>query len=353
MVCCCVQGGFMKKYTYWRTAVPIVLALLLMFFPIRLVFADQSLSDIVVEVKNMLNAGKPRREIAQFINQTVDSRIVSLNRDTQDENKSIQSSQYTISKEAFDAWSREGVDVDDPYAAAHWAWQNKIGHCQENAHTAYHILMMALQDGAGFGEFACGDHIYVIWGIPKGFTGGVDIATLNSWDDAYIIDPWLGICKSTKDVGRLDLTLTKAGLYSIDRVANWSYSTYKRKYDAWLKMCEDFSGNYGTVTDKLIVTGVSGQSNISVGQIMNTKPAGVFKVSQEGNEVTVTFRAAKVTGSAVGRIALLTDVISGNVTYITLSKITIGGKKKLKVLLKTKNPNTGSVIIREGILTAV
>jgi hypothetical protein len=310
-----------------------------------------SLSQVVTQVKQMITQGKPRSDIAGYVHRVVDERIISMNRDTPDEKGALGNHAFAINKQVFDAWSNEGTDVDEPYAAAHWSWQNRVGHCQENAHTVYHILMMALGSGEEVSEFACGDHIYVVWGIPRGFTGKVTIDTLNSWQNAYIIDPWLGVCKSTADVGRLDLTLIKAGFYAIDRVANWSYSTYERKYETWLNSCEDFKGNYGAASDKLIVTEVSGQSNIAVGQTQYMKPAGIFQVSQNKREVTVAFRAAKISGTAVGRIAVLNNKEQGTIDLITLTKVKIGGKDKLKVLLKTVNPGTGAVIVREGILT--
>lgn len=312
-----------------------------------------SLSDAVKTVRQMRAQGKTKGEIAKYVNQVVDNRIVSLNQDTNDESGQLSSQKYSMIKETFDAWSHEGVDVDDPYAAAYWAWQNEAGHCQENAHTAYHILMMATESGDEIGEFACGDHIYVIWGIPKDFSGEITIDAMNSWKDAYIIDPWLGVCKPTSEVGRLDLTLTKAGFYDINRVATWSYSNYKRKYDIWLKNCEDFSGNYGATSDKLIVTDVSGNSNIQIGQTMNMMPAGVFQVKQKKNEVTIIFRGSELSGTAIGRLAILNNVVKGNTIYANLTKVKINGKMTLKVVMKIKNPSTGAIITREGILTKV
>jgi hypothetical protein len=313
--------------------------------------SNETLAGVIGKVQTMQQQGKSRSEIAQYIMETVDKRIISLNRDEPDEKGSLPAQQYNMYKEAFDAWSDAGVDVDDPYASAHWAWQNGIGHCQENAHTTYHILMMSVESGARIGEFACGDHVYVIWGIPEDFTGKVTIDVINSWDNAYVIDPWLGICKPCRDVGRLDLYLTKGGMYDITRVATWSYQNYGMKYAMWLDAFEDFSGSYGTETDKLIVTQVTGASNVQVGQTMNTKPAGVFKVTQANNEVTVQYRAAKISGTAVGRLAILSDVESGNLAYVTLTKIKIGGTWKLKVLMKTVDPGKGTVIVREGLLT--
>jgi hypothetical protein len=313
-----------------------------------------SLSDIIQHVKGMKAQGKSHAEIAQYITATVDDHIIAMNRDTPDENEQLSSQQYNMYKEAFDKWSLEGVDVDAPYAAAHWCWQNRIGHCQEHAHIVYHILMLSLESGKDMREFSCGDHAYVIWGVPENCPGKLSISDLNSWDNAYIIDPWLGVYMSTKDVGRSDLTLTKAGFLWIDRIVDRTYKAYKKEYDLWLKKAADFTGKYGAESDKLIVTEVSGATNIKVGQIMNTKPAGVFQVDQtQDNEVTVTFRASKLKGSALGRTVILNDVVSGNVSYAHLTLFKSGSTKKLKVYLKTTNPNTGVVIIREGILTKV
>lgn len=346
------KGGYMRKNRALTHRMIVVLACVVSYCFANGA-ASGSLSQVVTEVKQMIAQGKPRGEVARFVHRVVDDRIVSMNRDTPDEKGAMGENAFAINKQAFDAWSHEGVDVDEPYAAAYWSWQNRVGHCQENAHTVYHILMMALGSGDEISEFACGDHVYVVWGVPRGFTGKVTIETLNSWRAAYVIDPWLGVCKPTTDVGRLDLTLTKAGFYSIDRVANWSYSTYKRKYDTWMNSCEDFNGRYGAASDKLIVTEVSGQSNISVGQTQYMKPAGILQVSQTKRDITVTFRAAKISGTAVGRIAVLNRQEQGAIGFAILTKVMINGTEKLKVLLKTMNPQTGATIIREGILTKV
>ena len=340
-----------------KSMLPRVKNIIIFFVFIALCFVSLShagsLSDAVKTVRQMKTQGKTRSEIANYVNQVVDNRIITLNRDTNNESRLLGNQQYDMIKETFDAWSHEGIDVDDPYAAAHWAWQNEAGHCQENAHTAYHILMMATESGDEIGEFACGDHIYVIWGIPKDFSGEITIDVMNKWKNAYIIDPWLGVCKPTSEVGRLDLTLTKAGFYDINRVATWSFSNYKRKYDMWLKNCEDYSGNYGATSDKLIVTDVSGNSKIQVGQSMKMMPAGVFQVKQKKNEVTIVFRGSELSGTAIGRLAMLNDVVKGNTIYANLTKVKINSKVKLRVVMKIKNPNTGAIITRAGILTKV
>jgi len=86
---------------------------------------------------------------------------------------------------------------------------------------------------------------------------------------------------------------------------------------------------------------------------MNMMPAGVFQVKQKKNEVTVVFRGSELSGTAIGRLAILNDVVKGNTIYVNLTKVKIGGKVKLKVVMEIKHPSTGAVITREGILSKV
>jgi hypothetical protein len=311
-----------------------------------------SLDDAVQAVKRMIAQGRPRAEIAAWVTRTVDERIASLNRDVPDERGSLHAAGYDVAKESFDAWSQEGVGVDDPFASAHWTWENRVGHCQENAHMAYHILMMAGESGAEIGELACGDHIYVVWGLPGDFTGDITINKINSWGEAHVIDPWLGVCKPASEVGRSDLTLTKAGFYAINRVATWSYANYKKKYDRWLQNCGDLSGSYGLESDRLVVTGVSGKSNIALGQTQFMKPAGCFQVSAAGPcRVRVEFRNGILEGSASGRLAVLNKAIQGNNVSASLSLVRISGRDCLKVVLRSTAG--GAAIVREGILRKI
>ena len=308
-----------------------------------------SLEEAVQAVKRMLGQGRPRAEIAAWVTRTVDERIASMNQEIPDERGRLSAAGYGVAKEAFDAWSREGVGVDDPFASAHWTWENRVGHCQENAHMAYHIMMMAGESGEEIGELACGDHIYLVWGIPPGFSGDITIDKLNSWKNAFIIDPWLGVCKPTSEVGRLDLTLTKAGFYAINRVATWSYANYLKKYKRWLQSCEDLGGRWGQESDRLVVTEVSGPSNIALGQAQFMKPAGCFQVEAAGPcRLRVVFRNSTLEGSANGRIATLTNVVQGNTVAASLSLVKISGRACLKVILRSTA--AGARITREGIL---
>ncbi len=314
--------------------------------------APGSLDDAVQTVKAMIAQGRPRAEIAAWVTQTVDGRITSMNRSEADERGGMHASAYDVAKESFDAWSEEGVGVDDPYASAHWTWENRVGHCQENAHLAYHILMMAGESGAELGELACGDHIYVVWGMPGDFSGKITIEAINSWKDAFIIDPWLGVCKPARDVGRLDFTMTKAGFQDINRVATWSYANYLKKYRLWLGQCEDLAGSYGLETDRLVVTSVSGSGNIAPGQAQFMKPAGCFQVAVAGPcRVRVTFRASVLEGSASGRLAALNRAVQGNTQSASIALVKIEGRPCLKVVLRSTA--AGASIVREGILRKI
>lgn len=314
----------------------------------------KNLPDVVNAVKKMIAEGKPKGEIAQFINKVVDDRIICLNRDEKDERGRLGDKQYTMLKESFEAWSKAGVGVDAPYASAHWVWQNKIGHCQENAHTVYHILMMALESGDQIGQYKCDDHIYVIWGVPKDWKGEVTIHAMNSWKDAYVIDPWLGVSKPTSAITAKDEKLTQGGKCQIQKAANWTYKNYKGNYDRWLKKCDNFSGSYGIYSDTLIVTEVSKKSDVYVGQSMKMRPAGALRISQsEHCGVLLLYRGSEIGGNAIERIAVFDDVLKGDLIYASLSKIPIGGEDKMKVILINKNSKTGTIITREGILTKV
>jgi hypothetical protein len=311
-----------------------------------------SLAEAVNTVKQMVKAGKSKGEIADWITRTVDRRIVSLNLDIADEKRGLNEAEYRLKREVFDAWSHQGVGVDEPYASAHWTWNNRVGHCQENAHMAYHMLMMALESGENIRELSCGDHIYVVWGVPKDFRGQVTIADLNRWDDAYIIDPWQGLSKAGRDVGRTDWTLTKGGFKDIYQSTAWTFDTYRRKYEKWRRTCEDFSGNWGKVGDRLLVTQVSGNSNIRLGQFLSIRPAGIFKVTRTPDcTVRLNFRASQIEGRGSGTIASLNRVIKGNITAVHLALVTIHGQPKLKVIIVAASPNTGVTITREGLLS--
>jgi hypothetical protein len=313
---------------------------------------EGSLAEAVNTVKQMVKAGKSKGEIAGWITRAVDQRIVSLNLDIADEKRGLNEAEYRLNKEVFDAWSHQGVGVDEPYASAHWTWNNRVGHCQENAHMAYHMLMMALESGENIRELACGDHIYVVWGVPGDFHGQVTIADLNRWDNAYIIDPWQGLCKAGKDVGRTDWTLTKGGFKDIYQSTTWAFETYRRKYEKWRQTCEDFSGNWGRLGDRLLVTQVGGNSNIRLGQFVEIRPAGVFQVSREQDcTLRLKFRASEIEGRGSGTIASLNRVIKGSITAVHLALVTIHGQPKLKVVIVSANPNTGVTITREGLLS--
>ncbi len=314
--------------------------------------APGSLDEAVQTVKDMIARGKPRAEIAAWVTRTVDERIASLNQDTADERGGLNDAAYGVARESFDAWSENGVGVDEPYASAHWTWENRVGHCQENAHLAYHLLMLAGGTGAGLGELACGDHIYVVWGMPDDFNGPITIAAINSWKDAFIIDPWLGVCKPARDIGRLDLEMTKAGFKDINRVATWSHASYMKKYQLWLKGCNGLGGRYGLETDRLLVTAVSGRSNIVVGQSQFMKPAGCFQVEAAGPcRVRVTFRNSVLEGNANGRLAVLNKVVQGNTQSASISLVRINGRDCLKVILRSQAG--GATVVREGILRKI
>lgn len=317
--------------------------------------SDLTIPGMVGEVKGMLAAGKPRAEIAQWITARVDERLIALNLDTPDERQTLSASQYNRIKSVFDAWSAKGLtyQADEPYAAAHWVWENGFGHCQEHAHTVFHVLIMALEKGDDLGDYAWGDHAFVIWGQPDGFQGNPTLEVMKGWNNAFLIDPWLGECFPTNDAQFFKWYQERGGSAPILRVSAQPYKIYQRRYEMWLNNCPNLAGNYGAESEELVVTDVLGSSNITLGQTQKIKPAGDFKVTQNQCQVTVSFKAGVLTGRATGFVAGLTNVVSGALTKVSICAIKIGGQDKLLVRLVGKVPQTGATIVREGLLSKI
>lgn|GEM_PF-3072530 len=311
----------------------------------------KSLEHLVAQVKRMNARGQSRGEIAAFVTREVDQRIVSLNRSSADEQGGIPTAVHTMKKGVFDAWSRTGIGVDEPWSSAHWTWINRVGHCQENAHMAYHVLMMALGSGSEIRELACGDHIFVVWGVPPDAPGQVSITDLNRWPDTWIIDPWQGLCKPGRDVGRMDWHMTKGGLKSMELVASWTHGVYSRKYDRWKQAVNQLCGDWGREGDQLVVTAVSGNARVRVGQVMSVRPPGIFKVSRTpSGTLRLDFRAASIEGAAAGNTARLTRKLRGTLVSAGLTWVKVKGRGEcLQVTLVSSG--SGMSMTREGLLT--
>lgn len=216
-----------------RSISAVAVMTLVTFADVLVATERRSLDEVIAHVRGMFDAGASRREIAEYVTRVVDDRIVSNNQRTPDEAGQLSESERQRRAEAIVAWSQKGADVDAHYESAHWAWEKGYGHCNENAHTAVHILMMAT-DGSGVGEMVCGDHIYAIYGMPD-VKGDLSTSELRTWKDAWIVDPWQGITKSTAELTNYpsDFHLTKLGLISMEKLGIPGRSTYVRKYENW------------------------------------------------------------------------------------------------------------------------
>lgn len=175
----------------------------------------ETIQQAIEAVKEMLAQGKDRQEIAAWITKVVDERIVSLNQDTADESEQLSEAEYEEAVKTLVAWSERGNETDEVFGAAHWCWDHRIGHCQENAFMAAHILLMATEDTRRIGILHCGDHYLVIWGLPKDFAGTVSLEQMNKWENAITLDPWNGSCKAATEMDWADLggQLKRAGVW--------------------------------------------------------------------------------------------------------------------------------------------
>lgn len=157
------------------------------------------LNDVILTVQSMVMGGQPRADVAAFVTRIVADRITSLNYWTPSrDGQPLASAELQALRTRFQAWSDAGVNVDQPFAAADWAWKNRAGHCAENAHTAFHILVMALRSTENLSEVKCGDHQYIIWGDVQRLRTDCSVTDLQNLDNTYIVDPWGNFCCSTR-----------------------------------------------------------------------------------------------------------------------------------------------------------
>jgi hypothetical protein len=308
---------------------------------------------LVGQVRSMIAAGQPRGQIAGWLCTQVDQRLIALNLDTPDERQSLSQRQYNLKKSVFDAWSNQGstYQTDEPYAAAHWVWANGFGHCQEHAHTVFHVLLMALEDGESLGDYMWGDHAFVVWGVPANAPDSFTLDVVRSWKDAYLIDPWLGTCFATSDARSFEWYRNRGGSALIYRVGAQPFRVYQRRYGTWLAGCSNLAGNYGLLSDELMVTQIKGRSNIDLGQVQKIRPAGDLHLTQNQCELSVKFKSSVLRGRVTGSVARLTDAVSGTLSEIVVCSIKIGGRDKLLVTLVGKEPRADVLVVREGLLS--
>jgi antitoxin component YwqK of YwqJK toxin-antitoxin module len=165
----------------------------------------ETLEEAVQTVRKLYGLNASAQEIAQWVTRVVDERIISLN--TGEANR-FNETELKEAREKFDYWREKRSDhAATPYRSAYWAWENGIGHCEENTNTAYHILVMALPEA-----FAEGWSIKRIVNEPEDHTFAVlaDIPLdpkkdqitpidIRKWN-AYIIDPWYGVSIPCEDM---------------------------------------------------------------------------------------------------------------------------------------------------------
>ena len=154
--------------------------------------ASKGLKAAVDTIKKMKAEGATDKQIAEKVNQIVKNRIESINNpdrvgrwDAFWETLPI----AIANNKDYAKW--RNFDCGDYDTAAIWAWNNRVGYCEENAATVYYILRNAGikcdyyrqrgQKGA--------DHIFVIINMDK--TGS--LTDSRSWSkNTLVVDAWQG-----------------------------------------------------------------------------------------------------------------------------------------------------------------
>ena len=200
------------------------------------------LTSAINQVKKMKQAGASKKDIAAFVTRTVANRITFLNHSFHQKDGSFMVNDEIEKKvKRFNAWHYKNIMNKAPYSVGTWAWENRMGQCNESASVTFHILAMAFESTDEITiarknvELIVNDHAFVVWGddvknIPDAFSPD-DLLKL---DDSYIIDPWGGKSFSTKDLGRFDIYQHGNGVL----YGSSNYRFYKRQYDKFLTWCK-------------------------------------------------------------------------------------------------------------------
>jgi hypothetical protein len=151
-----------------------------------------TLDQAVKDVRAMVQQNKSKEEIARWVTQVVDERIVNLNtaeRMTLWESYAGSFGGATPLQDKFNVW-RDVNDkqLQDYATTAKWAWTNGVGQCSENASTVYYILKEA-QVAGNMRIVKAPNHEFVVWGMKE----GADPNNPASWGpDARVVDSWSG-----------------------------------------------------------------------------------------------------------------------------------------------------------------
>jgi hypothetical protein len=177
---------FFSKHSFF------VVLFLLSAFPGRSEATDYKyLTDVIKEVKSLRAHGASNHEIADFVNEIVDNRVMALNR-VGDYNWKTTKDHTFNPNEKLDKWRKQ--PVDDLYFTAVWTWENRVGQCEEHAKLSYYILKEAGIDKVRMVGWGLGNrsHLFVVIGLEEDLSAA-DIANPHYWSDhAFAIDPWQG-----------------------------------------------------------------------------------------------------------------------------------------------------------------
>lgn len=146
----------------------------------------ESIDDAVAHVKGMVKSGASRYDIGRWVTSKLDYRIRNLNSPWEGWVLGVFKDSATADNKAFGEWRDKGVFSYD--AAAKWAWEKRIGQCEEQACTAYYILKKAGVPGR-LQIVGTKGHAFVVWGMA----GNANVSDEKTWGrDTVIVDGWLG-----------------------------------------------------------------------------------------------------------------------------------------------------------------
>lgn len=141
---------------------------------------DKSLGDLIKQTKKMYEAGKQKKEIADWLTREIDKHIISSN--------SSEALNAPIWASVQVYWVRNDPSNKGEYnEIANSSWGRGYGNCEENSAIAYYVLKKAgVKENVRVLRTA--KHSFCVWNLPP----TAQTNDPSTWGEALIVDPWYG-----------------------------------------------------------------------------------------------------------------------------------------------------------------
>ncbi len=152
----------------------------------------KGLDDVVKTVIKMKAEGMTDKELAEYVVSTVKGRLSTPNHFLRSPWTWVRHNLISM-YDNFNDW--RDTNFEDCDTTSIWAWNNKMGQCEENACVVHYILSNAGVDAQLYGQ-APGDHAFVVVNMDD----KTSLTDSRKWkDNVFIADSWQGYVYSGND----------------------------------------------------------------------------------------------------------------------------------------------------------